>query len=98
MCPLPVCIAVSEEREDAMLLDLYPKFHHRYASLPIIGSKLDGYGTWLLKQGYSTGRVRIHLRAARRLVRRLRQRHVQSLTELTRSQLRACLRPGDFRE
>jgi integrase/recombinase XerD len=80
-----------------MLLELYPKLHRRYTSLPIIGSTLDGYGTWLLKQGYSTDRVCEHLRAARRLVRRLEQRRVRSLTELTHSQLRAC-RPADSQE
>jgi len=80
-----------------MLLDLYPKFHRRYTSLPIIGPTLDGYGTWLLKQGYSTDRVREHFHAARRLVRRLEQRHVRNLIKLTRSQLRACA-PTDSQE
>jgi len=92
-----VYIAVSKKREDSMLLDLYPKVHRRYTSLPIIGPTLDGYGTWLLQQGYSTDCVCDHLRAARRLVRRLEQRHVRSLTELTRSQLWAC-RPADSQE
>ena len=63
-----------------MLLDLYPKVHRRYTSLPIIGSTLDGYGTWLLKKGYSTDCVCDHFRAARRLARQLEQRHVRSLT------------------
>ena len=80
-----------------MLLDLYPKFHRRYTSLPIIGPTLDSYGTWLLKQGYSTDRVCDHFRAARRLAHQLEQRHVRSLTELTRSQLRACA-PADSQE
>ena len=74
-----------------MLLDLYPKLHRRYTSLPIIGPILDGYGTWLLKLGYSTEHVCKHFRAARRLAGKLQQRHVRSLTELTRSQLRACV-------
>ena len=39
-----------------MLVDLYPRVHRRYSSLAIIGPILDGYGTWLLKQGYSTER------------------------------------------
>lgn len=87
-------VAVSKEREDTMLLDLYPKVHGRYTSLPIIGPTLDGYGTWLLKQGYSTDRVCDHLRAARRLACRLKQRHMRNLTELTRSQLRTCAPSG----
>ncbi len=80
-----------------MLLDLYPKVHRRYTSLPIIGSTLDGYGTWLLKKGYSTDRVCDHFRAARRLARQLEQRHVRSLTQLTRLQLRTCA-PADSQE
>ena len=80
-----------------MLLDLYPRVHRRYTSLPIIGPALDGYGIWLLKQGYSTERVCEHFRAARRLASRLEQRNVQSLTELRRSQLRACA-PADSQE
>src|SRR2546429_2552141 len=52
----------TRKRENSMLLDLFPKFHRRYTSLPIIGPTLDGYGTWLLKQGYSTDRVREHFR------------------------------------
>ncbi len=87
----------TRKRENSMLLDLYPKFHRRYTSLPIIGPTLDDYGTWLLKQGYSTDRVREHFRAARRLARQLEQRHVRSLTKLTRSQLRACA-PTDSQE
>ncbi len=80
-----------------MLLDLYPRVHRRYTSLPIIGPTLDSYGTWLLKLGYSTDCVCDHFRAARRLARKLQQRRVRSLTDLTRSQLRACA-PADSQE
>ena len=73
-----------------MLLDLYPRMHRRYTSLPIIGPILDGYGTWLLAQGYSTDRAREHFRAAPRLVRGLQHGDVQTLTGLTRARLRAC--------
>jgi site-specific recombinase XerD len=80
-----------------MLLDLYPRVHRRYTSLPVIGRTLDSYGTWLLKLGYSTDCVCDHFRAARRLARKLQQRHVRSLTKLTHSQLRACA-PADSQE
>ena len=49
-----------------MLLELYPRMHRRYASLPVLGSALDGYGAWLLRQGYSTDRVRASTSAQRR--------------------------------
>ena len=83
-----------------MLVDLYPRVHRRYASLAVIGpivDILDGYGTWLLKQGYSTERTREHLQAAPRLVRGLQQGGVQALTSLTRARLRACA-PTDSQE
>ena len=73
-----------------MLLKLYPKVHRRYTSLPILGPILDGFGTWLLKQGYATDCVREHFCTARRLTRILEQRGIRSLTRLTRARLRAC--------
>jgi integrase/recombinase XerD len=73
-----------------MLLKLYPKVHRRYTSLPILGPILDGFGTWLLKQGYATDCVREHFCTARRLTRILEQRGIHSLTKLTRARLRAC--------
>ena len=60
----------------------------------ILGPVLDGYGTWLLEQGYSTERVREHFCAARRLVHRLQQRGVEALTSLTRARLRALCSRG----
>ena len=80
-----------------MLVDLYPRVHRRYSSLAIIGPILDGYGTWLLKQGYSAERACEHFRAAPRLVRGLEQRGVQALTSLTRARLWACA-PADSQE
>ena len=80
-----------------MLVDLYPKVHRRYSSLAIIGPILDGYGTWLLKQGYSTDRAREHFRAAPRLVLGLQQRGEQALTSLTRARLWACA-PADSQQ
>lgn len=77
-----------------MLLELYPRVHRRYTSLPIIGSTLEGYGTWLLKQGYSTDRAREYFRAAPRLARQLQQRGVRSLSGLRRARLLACA-PAD---
>ncbi len=80
-----------------MVLELYPRVHRRYTSLAILGPVLDGYGTWLLEQGYSTERVREHFCAARRLADRLQQRGVEALTSLTRTRLRACA-PADSQE
>jgi site-specific recombinase XerD len=80
-----------------MLLELYPTVHRRYTTLPILGPTLDGYGTWLLRQGYSTDRVREYFRAAPRLVRQLQQDGVRTLAGMTRARLRACA-PADSQE
>ncbi|MBI1873316.1 MAG: tyrosine-type recombinase/integrase [Acidobacteria bacterium] len=73
-----------------MLLELYPRVHRRYASLPIIGPALDGYVAWLLTRGYSTDRAREHFRAAPRLVGQLQQHGVRTLAGITRARLRGC--------
>lgn len=41
--------------------DLFPKGHQRYLSLPLLGSTLDGFSTFLSKLGYqrSTARARV---------------------------------------
>src|SRR6266705_4572390 len=80
-----------------MLLELYPRMHRRYTSLPIIGPTLDGYGAWLLKQGYSTDRARECFRAAPRLARQLQQRGVRTLSRITRVRLRGCA-PADSQD
>ena len=80
-----------------MLVDLYPRVHRRYTSLAIIGPIVDGYGTWLLTQGYSAERAREHVQAAPRLVRGLQQRGVGALASLTRAGLWACA-PIDSQE
>lgn len=77
-----------------MLMELYPKVHRRYTSLAVVGPTLDGYGTWLLKQGYSTDRAREHFRAARRLARQLRQRGLRTLDDLTPAALHRCAPPN----
>ena len=73
-----------------MLLKLYPRVHRRYTLLPVLGPVLEGFGTWLLNQGYSTDCVREHFCAMRRLARLLRQQGVGSVTELSRIKLQAC--------
>jgi len=52
-----------------MLAELYPRFHARYAALPVLGPYLDGFVRWLRREGYPDAAIRTRLRAAgRRLV------------------------------
>ena len=73
-----------------MMLNLYPRVHRRYTLLPVLGPILEGFGTWLLHQGYSTDCVREHFCAMRRLARLLRQQGIGSVTELSQTTLQAC--------
>jgi integrase/recombinase XerD len=73
-----------------MLLQLYPKVHRRYSSLPVLGPIVEKFGAWLLKQGYSTDCVREHFCCMRRIARVLHKRGIGSMAELTRAKLRAC--------
>ena len=36
-----------------MLNSLYPRAHHRYLSLPLLGSIADGLDDWLASNGYT---------------------------------------------
>jgi site-specific recombinase XerD len=58
--------------------------------VPIFGASLSGFGAWLLKQGYSTDRVREYFRAAPRLARQLQRRGVRTLAGITRARLQDC--------
>lgn len=77
-----------------MLEKLFPRFHHRYLSLPILGSVLEDYVSWMARSGYPRTPIRRHVRAARRLDRRLRRHGLSGLGALTRERLRACA-PAD---
>jgi hypothetical protein len=73
-----------------MLLQLYPRVHRRYSSLPIVGPIVENFGAWLLKEGYSTDCIREHFCCMRRIARLLHKRAVSSVAELTRGKLQAC--------
>ena len=80
-----------------MLIDLYPRCHRRYSSLPVLGPALDGFIGWLFKEGYPRPRVRQHVRTARGLDDALRKRGVRTVGDVTRERLRACS-PADSQD
>jgi len=73
-----------------MLVELYPRMHRRFTTLPVLGPIVDSLVAWLLAGGYSADRVREYCRAARRLDGQLARRGVRHLHDLTRARLRAC--------
>jgi len=76
-----------------MLQELFPRVHRRYSSLPMLGSILDGFAQFLAEQGYPDTPVRRHIRATRRIDRKLQTRCC-NITNITRADLRACAPPA----
>ena len=70
-----------------MLVQLFPRMHRRYSSLPLLGPILGDFAGWLQNRGYPRVAVRRHVRAARRLEQRWSRRGVRSLR---------AIRPTDF--
>jgi site-specific recombinase XerD len=73
-----------------MLEELFPRVHHKYRSLPVLGSTLDGFAAWLVRGGYPHRRVCRHIRTTRRIDHALQERGVDQLREVTREHLRGC--------
>src|ERR1700757_2183824 len=73
-----------------MLLQLYPRVHRRYSSLPVLGPIVEDFGAWLLKQGYSTDCIREHFCCMRRIAPLLHRPGIGTVAALTRAKLRAC--------
>ena len=72
-----------------MLTELFPKAHHRFSPLPLLGAYLDGFIAWLYAQGYPRLPVRQRIRAAKRLDEVLRRDDVRRVEDLTAEQLLA---------
>src|SRR4051812_39818620 len=71
--------------EAPMLVELFPRMHRRYSSLPLLGPILGGFARWLHARGYPLVAVRRHLRAARRLEQGWRRRGLRSLSAIRRT-------------
>jgi integrase/recombinase XerD len=73
--------------EVAMLAEMFPRAHARFACLPLLGPHLDGFVVWLCSQGYPRLPIRLRIRETPRLDALLRQRRVRRLEILSRAQL-----------
>lgn len=76
-----------------MLSELLPRAHRRYASLPVLGSTLEGFAAWLQSLDLLPYLVREYLWNATRLEVRLQKKGVRTLKEVTREAIRACAPP-----
>jgi site-specific recombinase XerD len=70
-----------------MLIDLYPRFHSRFSSLPLLGPHVEDFIVWLHKQGYARLPIRRRVRELPRVEGRLRRLGVRRLGDIARAQL-----------
>src|SRR5687768_1616746 len=76
--------------EAPMLVQLFPRMHRRYSSLPLLGAILGDVASWLQERGYPRLAVRRHVRAARRLEQHWYGRGVRSLQTIRRTDFQVC--------
>jgi len=65
-----------------MLVELCPRAHARYTSLPLLGPHVEAFVAWLVARGYPRLYIRRRLSAMPRLEMRLRRRGVRRLEDL----------------
>ena len=68
-----------------MLIELYPRFHARFSSLPLLGPHLNDFVVWLRAQGYPRLPIRRRVRETPRVDARLRRRGVRRVEDLSRT-------------
>lgn len=70
-----------------MLADVYPRYHARFASLPLLGPYIEGFLAWLLSHGYPRGQIRRRIHETTRLDALLHRRGVRRLEDLSAAEL-----------
>jgi integrase/recombinase XerD len=66
-----------------MLVDLYPRLHRRFSSLPLLGPYVDDFIAWLSDEGYPRIPIRCRIRELPRVDRALRRRGVRRIRGLS---------------
>lgn len=80
-----------------MLDQLFPRVHHRYASLQVLGPGLSDFANWLFRQGYTHAVLLSQIRKTPRIEEALSEQGINTIAEMTREQLRACA-PAHWRD
>ncbi len=78
--------------EVQMLRSLFPKAHHKFLSLPLLGPIADGFDDWLAASGYTPGSREFAVRMLPHVDADLRRRRVRDVASLTHAKLHACWR------
>jgi site-specific recombinase XerD len=80
-----------------MLIELFPRHHARFSSLPLLGPYVDGFVGWLHAQGYPRLPIRLRVRETPRVDLLLRRRRIRRLEDLPAAKLLA-LAPRNSQE
>lgn len=80
-----------------MLVELYPRRHARFSTLPLLGPVVEDFTVWLHAAGYTRLPIRLRIRALPRVDARLRRRGVRRLKGLARAKL-LTLAPRDSQD
>lgn len=72
-----------------MLVELYPRLHARFSSLPLLGPHVDDFVVWMHAQGYPRLPIRLRVRETPRVEARLRRRGVRKVEDLSAAKLLA---------
>lgn len=75
-----------------MLHSLFPKAHHRFLSLPLLGPIADSFDDWLAGNGYTRDSRGYSMRMLKHVDADLRRRHVKEVGNLTHPILHECWR------
>ena len=75
-----------------MLRSLFPRVHHKFLSMPLLGLITDGFDDWLVSNGYTYRSRKCSIRRLPEIDAALRRRRVKEIANLTHSVLHDCWR------
>lgn len=70
-----------------MLVELYPRIHAQFSSLPLLGPYVDGFVVWLDAQGYPRLPIRRRVHEMPRVDKQLKRRGFRRLEDLSQEEL-----------
>src|SRR5260370_35990528 len=70
-----------------MLRSLFPRVHHKFLSMPLLGLITDGFDDWLVSNGYTCRSRKCSIGRLPEIDAALRRRRVKEIANLTHSVL-----------
>ena len=75
-----------------MLHSTFPRTHHKYLSMPLLGRVADGFDNWLAGNGYTRSSRKHAIQKLRHIDVDLRRRRIDEVAKLTHAILDGCWR------